>query len=336
MYKCFALLCLLFVAVSGKIVVDIVDDGNKFYVRLINNGMVEIPLAGYRIIAADTTWDSISCELEIGIANYESDYFLKKMGIYSPNIHQVNFIKPNEAILSPDDTLIITYFDSNIESIPEIFSEPYMNALELSSVILRGYSDINHTKLTDYNSSDINPPLVEFYFPVHYNRNAMLYGYANDTSGIRDVDLFNTDEWIPESIEEIYSLTDTEIDFCVQFSQEISWQNPGWVVAYDSCGNGTVIECREDISSIEYITHKENKESVFHGNKIDLFNTRHKGKIDIEMRDLKGRLIYSTNVSSGIKSISLPIDSRCISSGIYFITLKSENIQEAMKVSLDR
>lgn len=336
MFKSIIFLGLFFVVVSGKVVVDIVDEGNKFNVLLINNGSTEMPIAGYRIIAEDTTWDSISSDLELSQFNYDSDYALQQMGIYSQSIHQINFKEPSQAVLASDDTISVTYFYSSLENLPEIFNEPYGMDIELSSVILRGYSDSNNTQLTPYNNSDIFPPLVQFDFPVHYNRNSTLYGSAYDSSGIRKLNSYDIENWIAKSLEWVYWTSDSEVEFGVSFDHDLSWDFPGWVVAYDSCGNGTVLEVRVDISAIETSSENHYRKPTFNGNSINLLNTKHKGDINVEMRDIKGRLVYSTKVGLKEKSVSIPLDSRCINAGIYFISLKSNYIKETIKVSINR
>ncbi len=340
MFKVFIFLSFIVLSVSAKVSIEIIEDIDKFKINLINKGAVDIPIAGYRVHAPDTSWDSISSDLDISVSNYKAGDDLYMMGIYSSSIHQLNFKNSTESVMSPGDTITVIYYDSNIESIPEVFNNPFDEDIILSSLILRGYKDGANTQLTVFNNMDIFPPTISIYVPVYYNRNrgSSLVGGTFDTSGIMNIAIFNDSNWIYDYEQEIYFQDDENLEFSIGFDHDLKYNDPGWIISFDSCGNGTLLELRSDVSFIESFTYNNSSKSRFtlNGRMINLDQLNFESDIKIEMRDMKGRMVYSKNVSMGTKSIQIPVDSRCMSSGLYFVTFKGKNYTKTFKLNINR
>lgn len=339
MYKSLIYLVLFSFIVTAKINIEIVESEDKFSVYLINSGSGDVPIAGYRLLANDTTWDSITSEKEFAVINYDEDYALNSMGIWG-DIHQLNFTNPQEAVLGAGDTFAVSYFDSELNNIPEIFNTGFGEDVYLSSVILRGYKNKELKELTAYDSMDVYSPEVDFYYPVMYqkNRQSSFFGDVYDTSGVLNIEIYNDSNWENSGFVDLYDDDPFHVDFTIEYDHILNSQNPGWFIAYDSSGNGTVLELRSEVSPIEaYTFNKSSKAKMSSSGKlINLNNLNKKDDLSLEMCDMKGRMIYSNKIELGTESIQIPVNSRCMGSGLYFITLKSNEYNETFKVNLSK
>lgn len=337
MFKSIFFLLLAVSIITAKINVEIVESVDSFKVLIINSGANEVPIAGYRLLAEDTLWDSVRSEKDIYISNYEAGDELTSMGIYG-TIHQINFKNPESSVLGVGDTFLVTYYDLNIEQIPNVFDSPYSLDVVLSSVILRGYKDRENKQLTSFDSLDILSPEIQFLMPVYYRDRygSDLVGEAFDTSGILELIAYNDSNWQNLAyIEDYYSENDM-VEFGVAFDHYLSFDKPGWLIAYDSSGNGTVLELRADISPIEDYTYRNNShfKVTSAGKNVFVSGNKISNDMRLEMVDLKGRVIYSKDIELGVKEITIPVNSRCISSGLYFVKLSTENYSETFKINI--
>ncbi len=143
MKKIVILLVLFSVTLFAEINLEIVEEIRSCKVLIINNSTQELPLNGYRLISSDTSWDSITSDLELYVTYYY-DETLSSQFSGDHYFHQVNFKYPYNAIIAPGDTIEIVYHYSSNYTAPYAFGEGGMLDGEHSPVILKRL--INHYK----------------------------------------------------------------------------------------------------------------------------------------------------------------------------------------------
>lgn len=337
MFKILTFIIMSISIISAKVVLEIKEEPNLCTVNLINNGLKDIPLAGYRLIAPDTTWDSITSDHEI-YSSYYTDTLLSNYVYNDMEFHQINFKDAQNSIIVPGDTFSVSYHYSSSYSAPYSFNE-YLSWRDfLCPVILRGYKDTLTKELYEFDSTDVTPPIVIFYMPTSYKMRSAFGGRGEDYSGISAFSGFKNIDWSDGINVESYVENDISMDFNAGFEHTVSEDEPGWIVAYDKFGNGSVVEIWADASPIESYTYNNKIQTTISSNgKINNINKfSSKSDLKLEMRNANGRLIYTKTIISGTPSIQIPLSSRCIGSGLYFVTLSGADYKETFKVNLNR
>lgn len=182
MYK--YLILLFAFSLFAEIDLSVLEDGDNCKVQIINKTNQELPVNGYRLIAPDTSWDSISSNFELYISYYQ-DSLISKYFAGEYYFHQVNFKFPYQTIMAPGDTIEITYHYSNSFTPLYPFGKGGMLDGELSPVILK--SLINHYKEILF-ERDVSQELSAVIGNINYYKTDLRYHdiCGNDIGGLFD------------------------------------------------------------------------------------------------------------------------------------------------------
>jgi len=106
--------------------------------------------------------------------------------------------------------------------------------------------------------------------------------------------------------------------------------------AYQATPNKKIAVCDTGVNTgIHAVTNIENAVSVFpnpsNGKCLIRFHEAMKGEIELSVRDASGREVYATYVTTSGTERELPLDLSQLSSGLYFIHLKSESNSTTVK-----